>query len=78
MKTISSFSQVKFFKSIASALVMLLFALFMVPFLMVIINSAKTSKEIIFNAIALPDKWSQLFINVKLIFTNPTDRKSVV
>lgn len=72
MKTISSFSQVKFFKSIASALVMLLFALFMVPFLMVIINSAKTSKEIIFNAIALPDKWSQLFINVKLIFTNPT------
>lgn len=32
----------------------ILFLLFMVPFAMVVLNSAKTSREIIFNAIAMP------------------------
>ena len=49
-----------------------LFLLFMVPFILVILNSAKTSKEIIFNAIALPTDWGQIFTNVSLIFNNPT------
>lgn len=49
-----------------------LFILFMVPFAMVVLNSAKTSKEIIFNAIALPSSWGQLLTNVSLIFNNPT------
>ena len=39
---------------------------------MVVLNSAKTSKEIIFNAIALPSDWGQLAVNVSLIFDNPT------
>jgi raffinose/stachyose/melibiose transport system permease protein len=52
--------------------VLILFALFMIPFIMVIINSAKTSKEIIFNAIALPTRWGQLWTNVGLIFNNTT------
>lgn len=50
----------------------ILFILFMVPFGMVVLNSAKTSKEIIFNAIALPSNWGQLAVNVSLIFNNPT------
>jgi len=50
----------------------ILFVLFMVPFGMVVLNSAKTSKEIIFNALALPSSWKQLSTNVSLIFNNPT------
>lgn len=52
--------------------VIIVFILFMVPFAMVILNSAKTSKEIIYNAISLPSSWGQIFTNVKLIFSNPT------
>ncbi len=57
---------------ILEAFTVLLFILFMIPFVMVVINSAKTSKEIIYNAIARPDSWSQLFKNVSLIFNNST------
>lgn len=53
-------------------LTILLFILFMFPFFMVVLNSAKTSREIIFNAIALPESWKQLGTNVSLIFNNPT------
>jgi raffinose/stachyose/melibiose transport system permease protein len=53
-------------------LTILLFLLFMFPFIMVVLNSAKTSREIIFNAIALPTSWKQLGVNVGLIFSNPT------
>lgn len=54
------------------AATILLFVLFMIPFGLVVLNSAKTSKEIIFNAIALPSDWGQLWTNITLIFTNPT------
>ncbi len=50
----------------------ILFVLFMVPFALVFMNSAKTSKEIIFNALSWPTSWKQLPINVSLIFNNPT------
>jgi raffinose/stachyose/melibiose transport system permease protein len=49
-----------------------LFVLFMLPFFMVVFNSAKTSPQIIASAISLPTDWSQLFVNVHRIFTNPT------
>lgn len=52
--------------------VILLFALFMIPFVMVVLNSAKTSKEIIFDALALPSHWGQLLTNIGLIFNNTT------
>jgi len=54
------------------AFVVALFALFMIPFAMVVLNSAKTSKEIIYSAISLPSSWGQLLTNVSLIFNNPT------
>jgi raffinose/stachyose/melibiose transport system permease protein len=57
---------------LGETMVILLFALFMIPFVMVIINSAKTSKDIIYNAIALPADWGQLLKNVGLIFSNRT------
>jgi raffinose/stachyose/melibiose transport system permease protein len=53
-------------------LTILLFIVFMFPFGMVILNSAKTSREIIFNAIALPSHWGQLLTNISVIFRNPT------
>ena len=56
----------------AEILSVILFVLFMIPFAMVVLNSAKTSKEIIINALALPEKPGQLFTNIRLIFSNPT------
>ena len=49
-----------------------LFLLFMTPFLMVLINSAKTAKEIIYSPVAWPGHWTQIFTNIKTIFANPT------
>ena len=49
-----------------------LFILFMIPFAMVVLNSAKTSREIIINAVALPENWGQLANNITRIFNNPT------
>lgn len=59
-------------KIILEACTILLFLLFMIPFGMVILNSAKTSREIIFNAMAWPSSWGQLLTNVSLIFNNRT------
>lgn len=53
-----------------SAVVLVFFVLFMLPFGMVILNSAKTSKEIINNAMGMPEHWGQLFKNITAIFTN--------
>ncbi len=53
-------------------LAVILFLLFMTPFLIVLINSCKTAKEIIYNPIALPESLSQLGVNVTTIFENPT------
>lgn len=52
--------------------VLFLFLCYMIPFAMVVLNSAKTSKEIIYSAISMPSHWGQLLTNVSLIFNNPT------
>ncbi|MBN2859419.1 MAG: carbohydrate ABC transporter permease [Sphaerochaetaceae bacterium] len=54
------------------ALTIFLFIIFMIPFAMVVLNSAKTSREIIVNAVALPENWGQLGNNISRIFNNPT------
>ena len=51
---------------------MVLFLLFMVPFLLVVLNSAKTAKEIIFSPVSWPTSWGQLPQNVVAIFNNPS------
>lgn len=57
---------------VLEAVAIVLFIIFIFPFAMVFINSCKTSKEIIFNAIAMPEHWGQLFTNIHLIFSNKT------
>ena len=50
----------------------ILFLLFMLPFAMVILNSAKTAKEIILSPISMPESWSNLIVNINQLFTTPT------
>ena len=57
---------------LAEVLIVLLLAVFLIPFAMVVINSAKTSKDILFETLALPSNWGQLLANVGLIFNNRT------
>jgi raffinose/stachyose/melibiose transport system permease protein len=47
-------------------------AIIMMPFLLVVLNSAKTSREIILSPMSLPASWAQLFQNVTAIFNNPS------
>ncbi|MDL2317881.1 carbohydrate ABC transporter permease [Eubacteriales bacterium OttesenSCG-928-A19] len=53
-------------------LAIVLFVLFMLPFAIVLLNSAKTAQEIIFNPIAWPTSWAQLPANIRAILNNPT------
>ncbi|MCX7694782.1 MAG: carbohydrate ABC transporter permease [Caloramator sp.] len=55
-------------------LTLILFLITIFPFFIVIINSAKSSLEIVTNPIKLPDRWMQLFVNIKTIWTNPNIR----
>lgn len=50
----------------------ILFILFLMPFWMVVLNSAKDAKEIILSATAWPANWGQMIINIVKIFNNPT------
>jgi len=42
----------------------LIFVLFMLPFLLVILNSAKTSKDIIISPISWPSDWTLIWKNI--------------
>lgn len=61
-------------RMVGEVLVMLLFLLFMVPFLLVVLNSAKTSAEIINSPVAWPGNWGQMFKNIATIFESPIVR----
>lgn len=52
-------------------LTLTLFLITIFPFFIVVINAAKSSLEIVTNPIKFPDKWSQLFVNIKTIWTSP-------
>jgi raffinose/stachyose/melibiose transport system permease protein len=56
---------------ILEILTIILFIVFMMPFLMVVLNSAKDAKEIIADPIGLPTNWGTLLLNVKTIVTSP-------
>ena len=70
-------------KIILEVVTVLLFLLFMVPFLMVILNSAKTSKEIIFNAVAMPTNWVAIIVarnsgwSASMLFASGVSTRSV-
>jgi raffinose/stachyose/melibiose transport system permease protein len=61
-------------KNLLTAVTVILFLLTLFPFFIVVINSAKSSLEIITNPISFPDKWTQLFTNIKTIWTSPSIR----
>jgi len=58
-------------KTLVAVAGFVLFALFMLPFVLVVINSAKTTVEISLNPVALPNDWSQIFDNVSRVVDNP-------
>ncbi|MBQ9251184.1 MAG: carbohydrate ABC transporter permease [Clostridia bacterium] len=49
----------------------LLFLLFMAPFILVVINSAKTAVEISFSPVSLPSNWGQMGENITNTLNNP-------
>ena len=59
-------------KIAVEAVGIVLFLLFMMPFGMVVLNAAKTAKDIIFSAVSWPTNWGQMFTNIVTIFNNPT------
>ena len=52
----------------------LLFLLYMIPFALILINSAKPSLLIIMDPLAFPKNPSQLFTNIKTVFESPNVR----
>ncbi len=50
----------------------LLFILFMMPFFIVLLNSARTNAEIINSAVGMPENWANFKENVVAVWNNPT------
>ncbi|MCH4889066.1 carbohydrate ABC transporter permease [Acidaminobacter sp. JC074] len=57
-------------------LTLVLFIATMFPFFIVVINSAKSSFEIVTDPISLPQNWSQMFKNMSDIWNSPSVRYS--
>lgn len=55
---------------ICEILCILISAVSLIPFLLVVVNSAKESKDIVMSPINLPSNWSQLWINLKNVIYN--------
>ena len=58
-------------KWVKVVLAFLLFLFFMAPFLLVVMNSAKTAVEISLSPVALPGNWGQMGTNIVNTLTNP-------
>lgn len=61
---------------ILSIITFFMFVFAMFPFFIVVINSAKSSLEIMTEPIAMPERWGQLFDNIVDIWSRPTIRYS--
>ena len=51
---------------------LILFILFMMPFVIVVLNSMRTNAEIINKPVGLPESAANLFANIKEVWNNPT------
>jgi len=58
-------------KTVLAIIGFVVFALFMLPFMLVIMNSAKERSEIMLSPISLPTNWAQLFTNIRDVIQNP-------
>jgi len=67
-------SKKKITRFLLTFVTIILFLITIFPFFIVIINSAKSSLEIVTDPIAFPGKWSQLLTNIKTIWTSPSIR----
>ena len=56
---------------VPEVIAILLFLLYMLPFVLVIINSSKPSLKIIMDPLALPENPSQLITNIKTVIESP-------
>jgi raffinose/stachyose/melibiose transport system permease protein len=61
---------------LVEALVLAFLVLYLYPFVIVFINSAKDSFSVTQYPMALPDDWSQLFVNMGTIWSSPNIRYS--
>jgi len=59
---------------IVEMITVILFIAFMIPFFLIVINSAKPTLEIIVSPLAFPENFGQLFYNVHAIWHNPAVR----
>ncbi len=57
-------------RNILEGMTIILMVLFLFPFLLVVINSAKKSSEIIINPISLPGNWGQILTNMQAVINN--------
>lgn len=62
--------------NLLTVLTVIIFCFTIFPFIVVVINSAKASLEIMTDPIALPTDWLQLFRNIAIIWNKPTIRYS--
>jgi len=66
----------KIIESFLTVSTVVLFLVILFPFFIVVINSAKSSLEIITDPISLPEDWLQLFRNIGDIWSRPSIRYS--
>ena len=57
---------------ILEVVAILSFILFISPFFLILINSAKSSREILLNPLSLPQDWSVFIDNIVSIWNNPS------
>ncbi len=60
----------------AEIVTIILFILFLLPFVLVVINSAKTSNEVSRFPLAMPENWGNLFTNIATIWNSPNIKYS--
>ena len=65
-------SRQKFLRVLAEIGCIILFIVFMLPFFIVLMNSARTNAEIINSAVGMPTNWGNFVDNVVAVWNNPT------
>ena len=59
------------FRNLIGSIIGFIIAFFILcPFFLVVINSAKTSADIVISPISLPRNWGQMFANFKGVINN--------
>ncbi len=62
----------RIWRLVGEIVVLVALVIFLIPFFLVVVNSAKTSKDILFDTLGWPADWTQLGTNIGLIFGNHT------